>query len=244
VECLRGKPMQDLVGLNGNEVFALHRRIDGLPWEPVVGTPVLPLQPSTALRLGAAAPVPLIQGGTKDEMRAFVGVDYIEPGHPITAAQYPQILEELFGPQEAQAVLAQYPLGRTRRRVSRSQRRCRTTAACSAPALSFSQTTRPSGGGRSTPTSSPNLDQSGHQTFPMVPTTAWMCRTSSTAGFPAAPPSSLTDAQKALSAKLIGYWTTFARTGNPGQDWPGYRQSTAVSFTRGADRASRSRPRA
>ncbi|WP_220187745.1 carboxylesterase family protein, partial [Pseudonocardia pini] len=32
-----------------------------------------------------------------------------------------------------------------------------------------------------------------------------------------------TPAQQRLADRMIGYWTTFARTGSPGQDWPALR---------------------
>jgi carboxylesterase type B len=68
--CLRSKPFEQLTGLDDDQVYTVHRRIAELPWLPVTGTAALPMQPSTALRLGRAADVPLIQGGTRDE-KAF-----------------------------------------------------------------------------------------------------------------------------------------------------------------------------
>jgi para-nitrobenzyl esterase len=113
-ECLRGKPFQSLAGLYEDQV-GMHRWIADLPWQPVAGT-ALPLQPLTALRLGLAAGVPLIQGGTRDEMRPFVAGKYdgARPPHPVTAAEYPHILRDLYGPGDAETILAKYP--RTNRR--------------------------------------------------------------------------------------------------------------------------------
>jgi para-nitrobenzyl esterase len=38
-ECLRAKPIGDLIGLAEDQVHAVHRRIADLPWLPVAGTP-------------------------------------------------------------------------------------------------------------------------------------------------------------------------------------------------------------
>src|SRR5439155_19954727 len=66
----------------------------------------LPLQPLTALRLGAG--VPLLHGGTHDEMRPFVAEKY----NPVTAADYPRIITSLYGSRAAAPILARYPLDR------------------------------------------------------------------------------------------------------------------------------------
>ena len=231
VACLRGKQVGDLVGLYGDQVFEVHRRIDGLPWEPVTGTRALPLQPLTALQLGRAANVPLIQGGTRDEMRAFVGVQYVEAGQPVTADQYPGILRDLFGRAEARAVLARYPLDRY-----------------PTPSLALATLLSDYGGMVGACTQVPAADaavrrapvyayefaEPGSHGTPDFPYGAYHgvdVPYFFDTGFPGAPPSSLTDAQRSLAGKLIGYWTTFARTGSPGADWPLYRHGYAVSFT-------------
>jgi para-nitrobenzyl esterase len=55
MECLRGKPVKELVGLGEDVSGTLYRRVADLPWLPTAGTPALPLQPPTALRLGRSA---------------------------------------------------------------------------------------------------------------------------------------------------------------------------------------------
>ena len=109
VSCLRGLPVERLVGIGGDRVFTSTGRIADLPWLPVAGTPVLPWQPLDALRQGRAARVPLLQGSARDEMRAFVAVDHDVQGRPVTAAEYPAILTQVFG-SDAPAVQARYPL--------------------------------------------------------------------------------------------------------------------------------------
>jgi para-nitrobenzyl esterase len=109
VECLRNKPVQELTRLSQDQV-TVHRNIADLPWFPVAGTSAIPLQPAVAQRLGLAANVPIIHGGTKDEMRSFVGSKYDDSGHPVTAAEYPAIVRNLYGARDAGKVVAEYPL--------------------------------------------------------------------------------------------------------------------------------------
>jgi para-nitrobenzyl esterase len=47
------------------------RRVSFLPFAPVTGTDTLPVNPFTAVRRGAAEPVPLIVGANLDEMRSL-----------------------------------------------------------------------------------------------------------------------------------------------------------------------------
>lgn len=71
----------------------------------------LPLQPLTAMRQGIAADVPLIHGGTKDEMPEAIGRRTTLQGNPVTEAQYPRIVTQLFGSKDAKRILAVYPAG-------------------------------------------------------------------------------------------------------------------------------------
>jgi para-nitrobenzyl esterase len=233
-ECLRAKPFEELTGLGQDQVFTVHRRIAGLPWLPVAGTPALPSQPLTALRLGEAADVPLIQGGTRDEMRAFVAAKYDGTGHPVTAAAYPNIIRALFGSQNAEAILAAYPLSRYptpslalatlltddgRMLGACSQLPADDAAARRAPvfAYEFSEPTGYAIGdfpfGAAHGTDLPYFLDGSYQG-------------------PNPPP--LTEKQKVLADELIGAWTRFARTGSPGPQWPRYEHDTALSFS--ADR--------
>jgi para-nitrobenzyl esterase len=235
-ECLRAKPFEELTGLGQDQVYTVHRRVAELPWLPVAGTPVLPSQPSTALRRGQAADVPLIQGGTRDEMRAFVAAEYDGTGHPVTAAAYPNIIRSLFGSENAQAILAAYPLSRYptpslalatlltddgRMLGACSQLPADDAATRRAPvfAYEFAEPTGYAIGdfpfGAAHGTDLPYFLDGSYQG-------------------PNPPP--LTGKQKVLADELIGLWTRFARTGSPGQQWPRYEQGTAVSFS--ADRVA------
>jgi para-nitrobenzyl esterase len=232
-ECLRGKPFQDLVGLDEDQVHMPHRDIAGLPWLPVAGTPALPLQPLAALRHGLAANVPLIQGGTKDEMRLFVAEAYDGKGHPVTAAEYPQILQTMFGPKDAQATLAEYPLTRY-------------PTPSLALATLLSDEGRMLGACAQLPADDAVAQRSKVYAYDFVqpvdevigdfPLGAYHGADVPyffDSRFPGAHPPVRTPAQKVFADKLVGYWTTFARTGNPGPGWPAYHHGTALSLSIG-----------
>ncbi|MFE5309079.1 carboxylesterase/lipase family protein [Isoptericola sp. NPDC056605] len=103
--CLRRAGLPDLVGTHSGVGFGLTERSGDRPWNPVAGTPFLPRQPIDALRRGSAARVPLLVGGTRDEMRSFVR--WQAPG--VTAEGYRTTLTEAFG-SDAGTVLDAYPL--------------------------------------------------------------------------------------------------------------------------------------
>ncbi|WP_181776173.1 carboxylesterase/lipase family protein [Amycolatopsis pittospori] len=95
VECLRRLPAADL--LPHTQTFANHLTYD---------TPLLPSDPAKALRHGAYHRVPVISGGTHDEMRSFVaGVAMVKP---ITEERYQEFLRKAFG-EYADEVGAKYP---------------------------------------------------------------------------------------------------------------------------------------
>jgi para-nitrobenzyl esterase len=101
--CLRERPPDRLVGTLGGVGWAENGRVADRPWNPVAGTPVLPTQPGDALRDGSAARVPLLLGSNRDEMRSFVDAD-------TTEATYQTMMAETFG-ASADVVLAEYPVG-------------------------------------------------------------------------------------------------------------------------------------
>jgi carboxylesterase type B len=228
-ECLRAKPFQDLTGLDQDQVYTVHRRIAGLPWLPVAGTPALPLQPLTALRLGRATDVPLIQGGTKDEMRAFVAAKYDATGHPVTAAQYQDIVHTLFGSENARAVLAAYPLGRY-----------------PTPSLALATLLTDDGSMLGACSQLPADDAAARRVFayefaepadyaigdlPFGAAHGTDLRYFFDGLYQGPNPPPLTGRREILADRLIGYWTRFAHTGAPSGRWPAYGHGTVLSFS-------------
>jgi len=78
---------------------------------PVIGTPVLPVDPVAALSAGQAARVPLLIGTTRDEFTFFAALQYLRQGRRPGPADYPRLLAEVFGARSS-AVAAHYPLAK------------------------------------------------------------------------------------------------------------------------------------
>ena len=99
--CLRGLPVSTIVD---NENFG--------GYTPNIDGAVLPQSVGTALASGQFSHVPVIIGTNHDEWRLFVGLDQLEGGPPVTAANYvAQISATLGVPASvATAIAGEYPL--------------------------------------------------------------------------------------------------------------------------------------
>jgi para-nitrobenzyl esterase len=227
VECLRSKPAEAYVGLNEDQVTA-HRFIAELPWMPVAGTPPLPYQPLDALQRGEALNVPLVMGGTKDEMRAFVSD---ADGKPLTATEYPDAVRALYGARTASAVLDQYPVDRFptpglalatllsdegRMLGACAQLPAAEAAARRAPVFLFEY-------------AQPTERSIGD--FPLGAQHGADIPYYFDSRFPGATQQARPEAKKVFADRLTSYWTGFAHTGQPAPEWPTYRAGTAISIT-------------
>lgn len=228
--CLRAKPTADLVGLDNDQVFSSTGRLRDMPWTPVTGTPILPEQPLDALQDGVAAGVPLIQGTTRDEMRPFVALDNDAKGQVVTAASYPAILRRVFG-TDTDRVLAAYPAdhyptpGIALATVLTDWGA--KLGVCGAPPADTAAA-------RHSPVYAYEFAQDDGQyigNFPMGAAhgAELPYLFDGTFGPPHPAPN---PAQLALSHRLIGYWSSFARTGDPNNngapEWPEYRAGAPV----------------
>ncbi len=224
--CLRERPPARLVETLAAAGIRVNARVNDRPWNPVAGTRVLPQQPGEALREGYAARVPLLVGGTRDEMRGFV---FGQVGEA-TEADYRAMMAEAFG-DAADDVLAAYP-----------------TTDYESPALALSAVLSDWGGQiGACPVLRTAEAASAHQPvyayefaedsgqapggFPLgayhgldVPYT-WTLN-----GYHPYPP--LTPEQQRLSATMIDYWAAFAHTGNPNgrgrPRWPAFAPAGTV----------------
>ena len=204
VACLRGKP-----------VTAILQAQSSFGWSPAAGTPVLPLQPAAAFAADRYSHVPLLQGTNHDEGRFFVALAYDLAGHPLTAAEYTQVVEASYGTNGAK-VLAAYPLsGYASPDLAYAQ--VITDSAFSCPALEADQLAQRSGV-YAYEFSDPNPPDDFNLTtltFPLgaAHSTELQYVFQRIPLLDTVPPFS--KAQRALSNQMIAYWTRFAATGSP-----------------------------
>jgi para-nitrobenzyl esterase len=207
VACLRGKPVSALLEASDG----------GQGYGPVIGGGVLPIGPATALATGRFNRVPVILGTTRDEHRMFVAGIESFTGHPVTAADYPQELEGVFGKDKAAKVLARYPL-RDYNSASLALATAWTDYTWGCTALSTDRSLA-----RYIPTfayefADENAPWATTMPAPSFPTGAfhaselqYLFNDEQFAG-------TMTPAQQHLSNVMIRYWTRFAHTGNPNSD--------------------------
>ena len=97
--CLRSKSVKKILANWG--LFDSGANVDGK---------VLRQSPDSAFATGQFNHVPLINGTNHDEWRFFVALLFDLSGSPITADEYPAVVESMVGPDAAPLVLAEYPL--------------------------------------------------------------------------------------------------------------------------------------
>jgi para-nitrobenzyl esterase len=214
--CLRQVPVKTLL-----ERFAAMGHAAG----PVAGTRELPEQPSAAIAAGRFHRMPVLHGNTLDEMRLFVGLS-----HPaeLTAAQYTAIVTAMF-PDRAAEVLLRYPPGASPRLALAAIQSDHGTAlstcthlaaydlfaAAGVPVYAYQFADR----GAPPLIDLPGFDEGAEHATEL--TYLWRDLLGP-----------LTAAQERLSRTMVGYWTSFARTGHPRAQhaprWPRYRDADDV----------------
>ena len=229
-ECLRGKSAEDLVGSHLPSGPLQARFADYLQWLPVAGTPTVTRQPLDAIRHGATAGKPVLFGGTRNEMNAFVAVQYDLRGKPVTAEQYPGVLRELYGERKARAIAARYP----HQAYSSPSLALATVMSDDGNAIG-SCTLQPAAmaAARFSPTYAYEFAQPSGRTLGTVPLGA-AHSDDLPYFFDGDYPGSIplpTDQHRALSDRMIDHWTSFARTGKPGGQWQAYRPGQAYSLS-------------
>ena len=232
VSCLRALPFEALVGLGDDQTRRVHRTIAELPWLPVSGTPLLPEDPLDAITAGRGNPVPLLAGGTRDEMRLFVAGEFDAAGRPLSAEQYPGELDRLFGPAGPRVAelypAADHPSPGIALATALSDEG-RMLGACTQPPFNDAVATR-------APVYSFEFARPMTEAMGGMPLGAAHGADVPflfDSAFPGAPPPARTPAEDALAGRLIDYLTGFARTGRPAPDWAPWPEGRTRRITDG-----------
>jgi para-nitrobenzyl esterase len=230
VGCDKGSPAENAACLRGVPAKTLLETFDaeGLDAGPVAGGDrVMPMQPAQAIEQGRFNRMPVMHGNTLDEMRLFVSLIYPQP---ITAAQYEGIVRSTYG-EDADAVLARYPArnhpdprialatiqsdagGALSACLHQDAFRLLKRAGVPVYAYQFADRTAP-----------PLIDVPGFDEGAEHATELTFL-------FPGLL-GELNPEQQRLSDTMVGYWTSFARTGTPtarrAPHWPRFRSSDDV----------------
>jgi para-nitrobenzyl esterase len=189
---------------------------------PATGTATLPVDPVAAIVAGRAAKVPVLIGTNEDEFTMFTALRYLRLGRTMTAAEYPRVLTDIFGP-DGRAVVSHYPPERYRGDVSLAYSAAVTDGVFACVADRMAEALR-----RGSPVYGYEFDDRGapapeplrRAPFPVGASHSLELRYLFAVG--GAPP--LSPAQRQLSGQMIDYWTQFVSTGVPkaaGQPgWP------------------------
>jgi para-nitrobenzyl esterase len=102
LSCLRGTPVKDLLkaaaDVAGSSIVT---------FLPVIGAKTVPLPGAQAIPAGKFVKVPMMMGGTRDELRLYVAYA-VQSGQAVTKANYADLLKSVYG-KNTDAVLKQYP---------------------------------------------------------------------------------------------------------------------------------------
>jgi para-nitrobenzyl esterase len=220
----------------------------GLVWPFVDGT-LLTQPPGEAIGSGKFNHVPVISGSNHDEYRYFVALAELDSGIQLTAADYPQAVYSFFGlpgpPPDnmaADAVIALYPLSADSSSPSIELGALGTDVDFACPArnagLSLSRYV-PTYDYEFNDVNPPPVFQG--VSFPMGDSHfVELEYLFDLEGFGITP--TFTPAQQELSDTMIGYWTQFAKTGNPnsagGPKWSRYSAGGSIESLMGPTPAS------
>jgi para-nitrobenzyl esterase len=217
VACLRAAPVSALLAPPGVQFTSMK-----LTFVPTVDGVTVPRLPVDAFAAGTYSQVPILLGGQRDEGRFFVALfHHFSTLSRVSAAQYASEVREVFGPS-ADRILAQYPASAYARisadsAIDLAQAQVWTDGLFACPMVDAVQALRKNPGqvlyGYEFADTKPPLSDGD----PLMNLGAFhgsdlFYLFSKNSDIPVL---YLDPAQRRLSQRMISYWTTFARTGNP-----------------------------
>ena len=205
VSCLRSVPVSTMLTVQGADQFIPNTR-----------PRLLPRSIADALSSGQFNHVPVMEGTNRDEWRFFVATTELQTGTPLQAAEYQSAIQSnlLVSASRAQAVAAEYTLSDyDNPSVALGAIGTDAIFACNAltQASALSQYVDIYAyefGDRNAPPLLPpvSFDYGAAHAFEISYVLSSVSTFRSLGG---------TDEQLALSATMVGYWTRFAKTGDP-----------------------------
>jgi para-nitrobenzyl esterase len=226
--CLRARPAGVVLDAMG----------DSETWAPTTGTPVLPVDPGSAIASGAYHRVPTMAGSNLDEGTIFAALTEAG-GVPLNAATYPAVLAGLYG-ADAPRVQGRYPGSAYGEDYRLALGAVLTDSLFACPTWdlnrSLSRSTRTYGYEFADRTA-PNL----YGVTPGFPLGAYhAAELTYLFRFQGLP---LDPAQRRLSDQMLSYWTRFAAGGDPNggptPDWQPFRPAHPTVLTLDLRRADR-----
>jgi para-nitrobenzyl esterase len=202
--CLKAMPAEVLVRYNPHPetIGTFVATVDGH---------VLDKSVAESFRDGSAAPLDFILGTTTDEM-TLLAPFMAESGQVYTEADYARLTEKYFGGPNAKRILKEYPVGDSTARKKYEEMLADGFFQCSSRRLARAASAHGQHVYKyvfSHVSDNPLLSQYGAfhgSELPLVFHTL-----------------DKTEREDALSEKIGGFWTNFAKTGNPGAPWPQFK---------------------
>ena len=212
IKCLRGKKVDDVINalpLKKGFFFGA-----GASWGPVIDGKLLPEQPMKTVQDGKGNKVPVLLGTNQDEGTLFL---FLAGMMALNSTQYTASVALIFGAKAAE-VLKEYPV-----------------SAYTSPALAFSDLLGDMAFICPTRRSARAFTSAGQSAFvyhftvkPTFSLLAWLgAYHSAEIPFIFGTATKFSKDEEALSGKMMGFWTTFAKSGDPNDPksstlWPKY----------------------
>ena len=214
--CLRSKSTAEILNAGGNSIGT---------WAPNVDGVIIPQQFTDAVNSGKLHKMPVMQGTTHDEYGWHVAIGF--ENSPVTEAQYPQLIQSMFGVAAQPQILTKYPVG-DYPTPGDALARVVTDARYSCPARATNQllsTQVSTYGYEFNDQNAPDYLWVGLRGPVHAAETPYLFRAANavSSGY-------FTQAQGKLSDQIIRYWSAFAKNGNPAYSgapaWPAYKASS------------------